>query len=435
MLTLFMLSFSFSMADSIAEVERVATAETRPRVIVSTDLGGSDPDDVQSMVHLLAYADVLDLEGLIASPWGAGRASHILAVIDAYERDYAALRARSARYPAPDRLRTITKEGAVDPASGSGVSTATDGSNWIVRCAKQDDPRPLWVLVWGTIDDVAQALHDDPSIAPKLRVYFIAGPNKKWGLAAYDYIERHHPDLWMIENNSTYRGWFVGGDQRGDLGNRSFVTAHVSGHGALGNLFASVLDGTIKMGDTPSVAYLLNGASEDPGRGGWGGRFVRAWTRPKAVFDRWPTEADRVEQFGIVEIVAPATATASTASARLVIDDQEFPGFRDDSGRLRFRFMPKDVKAWRYEIRSSDSTLDGRRGAFTSFAPAIGTATAPDPRYRHWWTDDPAPREAEGPHAGAKTVSRFRAAFLRDFADRLGILCGDCPQQSPRQPF
>jgi hypothetical protein len=41
-----------------------ALAGERPRVIVSTDIGGSDPDDFQSMVHLLVYADVLDIEGL-----------------------------------------------------------------------------------------------------------------------------------------------------------------------------------------------------------------------------------------------------------------------------------------------------------------------------------------------------------------------------------
>ena len=49
----------------------------RPRVIVSTDVGGSDPDDFQSMVHLLVYADVLDIEGLISSPPQKGRVQHI----------------------------------------------------------------------------------------------------------------------------------------------------------------------------------------------------------------------------------------------------------------------------------------------------------------------------------------------------------------------
>ena len=36
----------------------------RPRVIVSTDIGGTDPDDFQSMVHFLLYADMFDVEGL-----------------------------------------------------------------------------------------------------------------------------------------------------------------------------------------------------------------------------------------------------------------------------------------------------------------------------------------------------------------------------------
>ena len=59
-----------------------ALAGHRHRVLVSTDIGGRDPDDFQSMVHLLVYADVLDLEGLVASPPGPGKKEHILQVID-----------------------------------------------------------------------------------------------------------------------------------------------------------------------------------------------------------------------------------------------------------------------------------------------------------------------------------------------------------------
>ena len=55
----------------IAETTRADGA--RHRVIVSTDIGGTDPDDFQSMVHLLVYGDVLDIEGLISSPFGDGR--------------------------------------------------------------------------------------------------------------------------------------------------------------------------------------------------------------------------------------------------------------------------------------------------------------------------------------------------------------------------
>jgi hypothetical protein len=128
----------------------------------------------------------------------------------------------------------------------------------------------LHVLVWGGIEDLAQSLHDAPDILPKLRVYYIGGPNKKWGPNAYQYIATHHSTLWIIEANSTYRGWFVGGDQRGEWGNKEFVARHVKDHGALGDFFVGRKD-DLKMGDTPSVAWLLKGEPEDPSKPGWGG--------------------------------------------------------------------------------------------------------------------------------------------------------------------
>src|SRR5512133_1276278 len=71
----------------------------RHRVLVSSDIGGTDPDDFQSMVQLLLYADVIDLEGLVSSPFGPGRREHILEVIERYEQDYPNLRTYSDRYP------------------------------------------------------------------------------------------------------------------------------------------------------------------------------------------------------------------------------------------------------------------------------------------------------------------------------------------------
>src|SRR5687767_3196430 len=100
-----------TIATTISGADGGALAGHRHRVVVSTDIGGTDPDDFQSMVHLLLYADVLDLEGLISSPYGPGRKEHILQVIDCYERDYPNLRTYSERYPTADVLRSITKQG------------------------------------------------------------------------------------------------------------------------------------------------------------------------------------------------------------------------------------------------------------------------------------------------------------------------------------
>ena len=39
------------------------------RAIVTSDIGGTDPDDYQSMAHVLLYADVPDIESLVSSPF------------------------------------------------------------------------------------------------------------------------------------------------------------------------------------------------------------------------------------------------------------------------------------------------------------------------------------------------------------------------------
>jgi hypothetical protein len=392
----------------------------RHRVLVSTDIGGTDPDDQQSMVHLLLYADVFDLEGLVSSPYGPGRKRHILEVIDRYERDYPNLRAHSDRYPIPDALRAITKQGETEVAPYAGVRQPTEGSRWIVERARAADPRPLYVLVWGGLEDLAQALHDAPDILPKLRVHFIGGPNKKWSPDAYQYIVTHHPALWMIEANATYNGWFVGGDQAGDQGNAGFVTAHVAGHGALGDYFAALLGGVIKMGDTPTVARLLRGAPEDPSQPSWGGRYVRAWERPFAIFERLTTADDRIEHFAILELVLPlGDGAAPQPEASLVVENQSLIGSVDGKRRMRFRFSPKEAKTYTYTIRGNVPALEGRTGAITAVDRPPGAPVRPAAALPNWWTDDPAPASAEGVHQGAATVSRWRREFLADFAARL----------------
>ena len=393
--------------------------ETRPRVIVSTDIGGTDFDDFQSLVHLFVHADRIDLEGLIASPWGAARnrKEHLLKLIDIYAKDFPSLRTHSEAYPAPDQLRAISKQDGTDSADLRGWGERTEGSAWIIQSARRDDPRPLWLLVWGGIDDLAQALHDDPAIKNKLRVYWIGGPNKKWSTTAYDYIAREHRDLWIIEANSTYMGFFRGGNQTGDLGNREFVTAHVKGRGALGDYFATIAP-EIKMGDTPSLTYLFGATPEDPAAESWGGSFVRAWDRPRTIFTKPPTEADTVETHSIVELVyRPDGPAPQKPSARLVVDDQEFTGFPGTDGAWHFLFSPKSVRKWTYRIASSHPDLDGSTGGFTSILPAAGQKPSPD--YPNWWTDNPDPKWREGDQQGAKTINRWREANLRDFAARM----------------
>jgi hypothetical protein len=398
-----------------------ALAGDRYRVIVSTDIGGTDPDDFQSMVHLLLYANVLDIEGMISSPYGPGRKADILEVIDHYEQDYANLKSYSDSYPSPDSLRSITKQGAIDRAGYDGFNGPTEGSDWIIERARTEDPRPLHVLVWGGIEDLAQALHDAPDILPKLRVYWIGGPNKKWSPDAYQYIVEKHPELWIIETNATYRGWFVGGNQEGQWSNTGFVEKHVEGHGALGAFFATQLGGEIKMGDTPSVAWLLKGTPEDPSQPSWGGRFVRAWDRPYYQFDQLPTKADSMQEFGIMELALPLeTDVPESSVAWLEVTNQSLGGYFPGDGTVRFRFSPKAAGPYEFEIKSNLSSLDGKTGGITAVTASPSAAVRPSKKYPNWWTDDPAKQFIEdGQHIGAKTVNRWREDFLSNFAERM----------------
>ncbi|HEX3134653.1 MAG TPA: DUF1593 domain-containing protein [Planctomycetota bacterium] len=252
-----------------------ALAGDRPRVLISTDIGGSDPDDVQSMVHLLVYADVLDIEGLVSTcPNFAGRVEHIDAVLKAYAVDRQALVRASDRYPTVEALRAGVRQGAIAAQSATEPSAPTPGALLIVERAKANDPRPLYVLAWGALTDVAAALHHDPAIAPRLRLISVGAWNTSQDQLARAYVDQCVPHLWWIESDTTFRGMYLGGKQDGDQGDRSFPLAHVASHGALGAAFMAAKP-EIKMGDTPTLLYLLRGAPEDPTGPHWGGAFVR----------------------------------------------------------------------------------------------------------------------------------------------------------------
>ncbi len=391
------------------------------RVIVSSDIGGTDPDDFQSMVHLLLYADVLDIEALISSPFESGRKEHILSVIDLYEKDYPNLKTYSKNYPSADALRKITFQGEKERAEYVGFRKPTEGSERIIECARRDDPRPLYLLIWGGIEDLTQALHDAPDILPKLRVYYIGGPNKKWGPDAYQYLVDNFPELWIIESNATYRGWFNGGNQSGEWSNTGFAEKHIKGRGAMADFFMTKLGGTIKMGDTPSLAWLLNSPNpEDPTLPNWGGQYIRAWERHYYLLDKMPEISDSIQEFAILEIALSTGGNLpENPEAFLNVENQSLKGYFKEDGTVRFRFSPKSAKVFDFNIESNIESLKGKTGSVTVFIPGAELGEQPSSKFPNWWTDDPNPGVAEGEHIGAKTVSQWREEYLSDFAKRM----------------
>src|SRR6476659_6669024 len=102
-------------------------AEERLRLIVETDAGG-DPDDEQSLVRFLLYANEWDVEGIIANRPEARAGENqnsertglgiTRRLILAYGQCYSNLVQHDSRYPAPDLLLRRTVAGYDDVEDG-----------------------------------------------------------------------------------------------------------------------------------------------------------------------------------------------------------------------------------------------------------------------------------------------------------------------------
>ena len=75
----------------------------------------------------------------------------------------------------------------------------------------------------------------------------------------------------------------------------------------------------------------------------------------------------------------------------------------------------------RLPVRGREQRVRPRRAdrGTTAYTPPPAVAERPAAELPHWWTDDPSPEAAEGPHHGAGTVNRWREDFLGDFAERM----------------
>ena len=127
-----------------------------------------------------------------------------------------------------------------------------------------------------------------------------------------------------------------------------------------------------------------------------------------------------VEVFGVVEFAIPRpTGFTEGNRIRVMLDGRVPCPVAVEGGLLRFRFSPRDAKVWRYRMESYFAGLEGVGGAFTAERPPLERTGRASLEHPNWWCDDPAPENAEGIHAGARSVSQWRMEFLEDFAVRM----------------
>jgi hypothetical protein len=393
------------------------------RILISTDIGGTDPDDNQSMTHLLMYSNLFQIEGLVSSPsYGDGNKEEILRMIDLYEKDLPKLKKHENGFPSPGYLRSITMQGRKGGAPSKGYTVATEGSDWIVKCAKQESDQPLWVLVWGGLDDLAQALHDDPDIQHKIRVYWIGGPNKKWSTNSYTYIAKNYPKLWFIEANATYRGLFSGTDVPDSMTAGNYYEKFINTRGQLGKDFKNYYEGRIKMGDTPSLLYLMRGDPNFPEGEHWGGSFEKITHSPRIIFSRNTTLSDTVPTYSVLEfqLTGPQIDIPMDSSCfTMTVAGQTWGGYYLGDGSYTVRYAPKQTETLTYTISSNIPDFHAQGGEFVVDNVWPGGQRPTDFNLGdQWFTDCSDPELYDGKWQGAKTTLKWRSEALLDWAER-----------------
>ena len=396
---------------------------SKHRILISTDIGGTDPDDNQSMTHLLMYSNMFDIEGLVSSPsYGDGSKKEILRMIDLYEKDLPQLQKHEKSFPSPDYLRSITKQGRRGGAPFKGYMSATEGSDWIVKCAMKESSQPLWILVWGGLDDLAQALHDAPDIQSKIRVYWIGGPNKKWSTNSYAYIASTFPDLWFIEANASYRGFFSNTNVPDSLNTSNYYTRLIKESGNLGKDFKNYYSGKIKMGDTPSLLYLMHGDPNMPEEESWGGSFEKINYSPRIIFNRNTSLADTVPVYSLIEFHFKGPEVdipEDSACFSMTVANQTWDGYYRGGGKYAIRYAPKQAETLSYTITSNIPEFEEQSSEFVVHNQWPGHHHSTDYAFhKNWYSDRSDTALFDGPWQGAGTILKWRNEALLDWVER-----------------
>ena len=311
-------------------------AELKPRLVVCTDIAPADvePDDMESMVRLMAYADMFEMEALIASvgwncdPYPKEWAQYLYRVIDAYEQDVTKLMKRSGQesflspaeengqqrigyWPSADYIRSRAVMGSENGGiKVIGQGNDSPGSELLIRLADEDDPRPIHVAAWGGANTLAQAIwkvqqtrSDDEvkSFVRKFSIYTITDQDMDYAhrmdraRSSHQWLRREfQDDLQFIWDEGTWQEQCELGKQ-----NWSQHQQNIQGKGALGKEYPNYKWGV--EGDTPSFLYVMpNGLNdpEDPSQAGWAGYHQRGIC-PDSLTTAWTSWQEPIRSISV----------------------------------------------------------------------------------------------------------------------------------------
>ncbi|MDR7131555.1 hypothetical protein J2X69_003919 [Algoriphagus sp. 4150] len=270
----------------------------KERIIVLTDIE-NEPDDAMSLVRFLTYSNQWDVEGLVATTsihqQNKIASWRIMEILTAYGKVRDNLEIHEQGYPTAEQLRAVVKEGIPKygmEAVGEGMDS--EGSELIINTVDKEDQRPVWVLVWGGPNCLAQALwkvketRNSAEVAKfvsKLRVYTISdqddsGPWLRKTFPELFYIASpgihdfggYHFATWSGISGDKFHGRFAGGNF--EIVDNPWLDTHIRSKGPLGKEYPHME--FLMEGDSPSFMHLIHTgleSPENPHYGNWGGRY------------------------------------------------------------------------------------------------------------------------------------------------------------------
>ncbi|KAL4995001.1 hypothetical protein BDV10DRAFT_188464 [Aspergillus recurvatus] len=277
-----------------AQATRLREIKTKPRVFVTTDIG-NEPDDSESLVRYLLYANEFRTEGLVPCTSTHQRTFARPDLMEVALRGYAQvvdnLNAHTHpnnKYPTAEALFALVKPGpavygkqALEPGA-----PLAEGTQLLIQQVDASDDEPLWVLCWGGSNVIAQALHhvqaersptELSSFVSKLRIYMISdqddtGPWLRANFPALFLICSIHG--WCQYKTATW--WGITCPEDG-VDKTQFTLEWLDQNIRLGSLGKTYPYPAYQIeGDTPSFLYLIPnglGSPENPSWGSWGGRY------------------------------------------------------------------------------------------------------------------------------------------------------------------
>ena len=287
--------------------------DLKPRLVVCTDIAPADvePDDMESMVRLMAYADCFEIEALITSvgwncdPYPVEWAEYLHRVIEAYRKDVLNLMKRSCQsgflpleeengqqrlgyWPSADYVKSRAMMGSIHGGiKAIGEGNDSPGSELLIRLADEDDSRPIYVVAWGGANTLAQAIwrvkqsrSDDEvkKFVRKFRLFTITDQDMQYNMRMNRAYSSH---MWLRKDfaDDLQFIWDEGAwQEQCELGKRHWQQHQdmIQGHGALGKEYPTYKWGV--EGDTPSILYVMPSGlndPEDPLQCGWAGYHKR----------------------------------------------------------------------------------------------------------------------------------------------------------------